>query len=342
MRREAIGAIAIAAWLTSLPLAQGCKEEEADAEPAKANADGAAVPGSDLVRGVVGAARPGDTTGGDPTLRDAANAVAAEIEAETPGRLAQLEVELHSRDGERVIAAKLLLDQSIAAAVASKTFAGRVGASPGGSLVARSLRPLDESTTGSGAGGGSSGSGTPLVDAGQQLLCEQPKGPDGMPMHLGQVNGRYGDDATGASGAARDTADLVDTTDLLVTRTLDRVDSGALTPDPESRLGAYAATSGYPAGTVGNAVHNAIGTIYVTFANYGQEKIGRVFNSPEAKALYNQPVASCAGMQMAMLEHQYWQDVTSEDGWSPGGRMGSMFNPTVRNFLQTKVFAGSP
>jgi len=47
-------------------------------------------------------------------------------------------------------------------------------------------------------------------------------------------------------------------------------------------------------------------------------------------------------MQMAMLEHQYWQDVTSEDGWSPGGRMGSMFNPTVRNFLQTKVFAGSP
>jgi hypothetical protein len=183
-----------------------------------------------------------------------------------------------------------------------------------------------------GTGGGQ------LVDAGQQLLCEQPKGPDGQPLHLGQQGGRYGDDRSGASGAARDTGDLVDPTDPLIWRTLNRVDSGELTPDPESRLGAYAATRGYPPGTVGNSVHHAIGTIYVTFANYGQERIGRVFNSPEARALYDQPVASCAGMQMAMLEHQYWQDVTREDGWSPGGRMGSMFNPTVRNFLQTNVF----
>jgi len=91
-------------------------------------------------------------------------------------------------------------------------------------------------------------------------------------------------------------------------------------------------------GTVGNSVHNAIGTIYITFANYGQERIGRVFNSPEARALYDQPVASCAGYQMAALEYQYWQDVRAEDAVSPGGNMGSAFNPVARDLLQRHVF----
>lgn len=333
MQRALLATLAGALWVgATLGLVQGCSGDAGDAQDAKQEAKPAVTtPGSDLVRGVVGASQPGATDPGDPSLREAADALVAEMEAESPGRLAQIDADLRSHDGDRVVAAKQLLDRAIAVAASSSAFAGR----PAGSLLAQSLHPL-------GTGGTGGSTPAPLVDAGQQLLCEQPKGPDGQPLHLGQVNGRYGDDRSGAGGAARDTTDLVDASDILVTRTLSRVDSGALTPDPDSRLGAYAAMRGYPAGTVGNAVHNAIGTIYVTFANYGQEKIGRVFNSPEARALYGQPVASCAGLQMAQLEYQYWQDVTSEDGFSPGGRMGSMFNPAVRNLLQTHVFAGSP
>lgn len=326
MKRTWLATFAVVSWLGALSLVQGCKDEETPEERSTT------IAGSELVRGVVGAGRPGGQ-GGDPRLGEVADAVVAEIEAEEPGRLARIAAELHSRDGDRVVAAKILLDQSIASAVKSESFASR--AKPRG-LLTQSLRPLD---TGSAP---LVDAGQQLVDGGQQLLCEQPKGADGQPLHLGRVNGSYGDGNTGISGAASDTADLVDTTDLLIWRTLDRVDSGELTPDPESRLGAYAATRGYPAGTVGNSVHSAIGTIYLTFANYGQERIGRVFNAPEAKALYGQPVASCAGMQMALLEYQYWNDIVSEDGWSPGGRMGSAFNPTVRNWLQTGVFATRP
>ena len=76
----------------------------------------------------------------------------------------------------------------------------------------------------------------------------------------------------------------------------------------------------------------------MSLANYGQENIGRVFNSPEARALYNQPDASCAGRQMALLEYQYWQDVRAEDPLSPGGNLGSAFNPGVRDLLQRHVF----
>jgi hypothetical protein len=327
MKRAWLATLVVLGWGgATLLLAEGCKDTVQDDEPAASQGP---LTGADIVHGVVGASGPGGVTNdegkGDPQLEAVAEALTAEIEAETPGRLDQIATDLRSRDAQRVVAAKILLDQSIAAAANGKGFVGRA---TGGGLVTHSLRPLDNAAP----------QPQQLVDAGQQLLCEQPKDANGQPLHLGQVNGRYGDGNTGASGALADTSDLVDTTDPLVLRTLNRVDSGALTPDPDSRLGAYAATRGYPAGTVGNAVHIAIGTIYVTFANYGQEKIGRVFNAPQAKALYNQPVASCAGMQMALLEYQYWSDVQSEDAWSAGGHMGSMFNPTVRNWLQTKVF----
>lgn len=155
---------------------------------------------------------------------------------------------------------------------------------------------------------------------------------------LGQdANGRFGDARTGASGALADATDVQPGL-LDKLQTLRDVDSGKLKPDPESRLGAYEATKGYPPGTVGHAVHNAIGTIYGTFGTFGEEKIGRVFNSPEAKALYNQPVDGPAGKEMARLEHQYWENVRKEDPWSPGANMGSTFSPGVRDWLQRKVF----
>ena len=157
--------------------------------------------------------------------------------------------------------------------------------------------------------------------------------------HLGQADGRYGDDRTGPTSAARDLLDLPLPTDLptYLVR-LHSVDAGTLTPDPGSRLGAYAATAGHPEGTVGRAVHVAIGTIYAALGAYGEERVGRVFNSPEAKALLGEPVDSCAGFVVATLEHRYWSDVAAEDPSSAGGNLGAAFNPTVRNWIQSNVF----
>jgi hypothetical protein len=280
------------------------------------------VAGEAVVRGVSGLP-PAGTAEEDEDLAKAADEVVDAIERQYPGQMAAIERDLKSGDPARIIPAKHRLDEVLGGVTAALL------ADDSTSLVHTRVVPLSSS---------SSSGGQQLVDAGQQLLCEQPKGPDGQPLHLGQVNGTYGDGRTGALGAARDTGDLVDGNGINVFSTLSRVDSGELVPDPNSRLGAYAATRGYPPGTVGNAVHNAIGTIFVSLANYGQENIGRVFNSPEARALYNQPVASCAGRQMALLEYQYWQDVRSEDPLSPGGNLGSAFNPGVRDLLQRHVF----
>lgn len=156
--------------------------------------------------------------------------------------------------------------------------------------------------------------------------------------NLGAVDGVYGDGKTGAGAAAKDLLGKLDVNPL----NLLRIDRGELTPDPESRLGAYAATVGYPQGTVGNAVHRAIGGIYIAFGTYGEEKIGRVFNSPEARVLYNQPVESVAGLQMAEAEAQYWRNVMAEDGWSAGGRMGSLFPPELRERIQKAASLQNP
>jgi hypothetical protein len=166
----------------------------------------------------------------------------------------------------------------------------------------------------------------------------QEVGSDGVPILGRGPDGRFGDGREGPGAAAADTLDgLVDP--FTPWRTLGRVDRGELEVDPESRLGAYAATRGYPPGSVGAAVHNAIGTIYILFGNYGQERIGRVFNSPEARALYGAPVESPAGAQMAAIEARYWQNVRAEDQWSPGGQLGSAFSPVVRDWLQRNVFS---
>src|SRR5207253_1978977 len=121
------------------------------------------------------------------------------------------------------------------------------------------------------------------------------------------------------------------------------VDRGKLSPDPMSRLGAYAANRGYAKGTVGHAVHDAIGTIYATFGTYGEENIGVIFNSPQAKALFADPVTSPSSRRIAEIEYAYWQRVLREDPTSGGGRLGSAFPPMVRDFLQRDVFTvGDP
>jgi nucleoid-associated protein YgaU len=120
---------------------------------------------------------------------------------------------------------------------------------------------------------------------------------------------------------------------------LQRIDAGDLTVDPKTRLGAYAATAGYRDGTVGAAVHNAIGTIYGTLGTVGEEEIGTVFNSPQARALYNKPVDSDASRQMAELEYAYWSRISDQKPDSTGGKLGSMFSPAFRDFLQQQLFS---
>lgn len=119
--------------------------------------------------------------------------------------------------------------------------------------------------------------------------------------------------------------------------TLRAVDAGILEVDPGSRLGAYQATGGYREGTVGHAAHSAIGTIYGLLGTAGEERIGEVFNSPEAVALYNEPVDGPASLQLAQMEYDYWVS-QGQDGFSFGGMMGSMFSPETRDWLQSQWF----
>ncbi len=124
--------------------------------------------------------------------------------------------------------------------------------------------------------------------------------------------------------------------------TLAQVNAGTLRPDLNSRLGAYAATAGYPAGTVGEAVHNAIGTIYVGLGTTGEEQIGTVFNSAEARALYGQPLTPETSRRIAAIEHAYWERVRARNPWSFGGNVGSAFGVGTRDLLQRYLFSTQP
>lgn len=120
---------------------------------------------------------------------------------------------------------------------------------------------------------------------------------------------------------------------------LEAVRKGTLTPDPSSRLGAYKATLGYQPGTVGYAVNKQIGNIYNGLGTFGEDQIGKVFNSPEAKALYNEPVGSDASKQMAAMELKYWNDQKAKG--TVGGYMGSSVPVGARDWLQ-KYATGAP
>lgn len=104
--------------------------------------------------------------------------------------------------------------------------------------------------------------------------------------------------------------------------------------DPESRLGAYKANVGYGPKTVGNSVHHAIWLIYVVFGTWGEEKIGTVFNSEEARDLYPEPEGSDADRKITEIEYAYWQ---SRKG-TFGGFLGCLFSPRIRVWLQYRVF----
>lgn len=180
------------------------------------------------------------------------------------------------------------------------------------------------------------------VFGGQQFAQVQTEGSP-TTAGVGSVNGRYGDDHTGPIGTALDVAKLMTAPSLpeRVIR-LNRVESGIIVPDPDSRLGAFAGTHGYPRGTVGNAVHLGIAAIYMYLGDAGQENIGRVFNSPEARALYSQPIDSAANLEIARIEYEYWSNVHKEDPWSMGANMATQLSPEVRAAAQSLISGTVP
>jgi hypothetical protein len=197
---------------------------------------------------------------------------------------------------------------------------------------------------GGGASGSWASSGTPGATGGGVVLGGSGAVASNDTSQLGRgADGKFGDGESGLKGAVVDAYDLAteSTPSEIAGRgaTLAAINSGAYTPDPESRLGAYAATRGYPKGSTGYAVHNAIGTIYGALGTYGEEKIGRVFNSAQAKALYSQPVTSSASLKIATIEYGYWANVKAEDPLSAGGQLGTAFSPSARDALQKKIFS---
>lgn len=123
-------------------------------------------------------------------------------------------------------------------------------------------------------------------------------------------------------------------------RNLNDIDRGTVSAEASTRLGAYEATRGYQQGTVGYAIHNAIGDIYLLLGDVGQEKIGLVFNNPITQTLYDLPVSSWANLAVATIEYNYWLGVRQADWTSFGGYAGAAFTPEVRAWLQENVYSG--
>ncbi|CAF1461892.1 unnamed protein product [Adineta ricciae] len=164
--------------------------------------------------------------------------------------------------------------------------------------------------------------------------------------NIGKVNGLYGD----GKPTVPDADDILIGVSLVVTRweavkdliikraaVLERVETGKVRVDPESRLGAYYATRDNKYCTVGHSVHTLIGALYLVLGEAGEEKIGRVFNHPLVKQLYSDSITSSSNKCMGDVEERYWQNVKKEDKHSFGGRVGSWFTPDDREKIQSRV-----
>lgn len=115
--------------------------------------------------------------------------------------------------------------------------------------------------------------------------------------------------------------------------TLVGVETGMINPERSSRLGAFEATAGNERGTTGRAAHNSIGGIYMLLGNFGEDQIGNVFNSREARQEFGQSLSNGSSRRLAEMEHGYWDRQRQESG-SAGGYMGSAFSPQARDMIQ--------
>lgn len=154
----------------------------------------------------------------------------------------------------------------------------------------------------------------------------------------GSSNGRSGSSMLSNVASALDAASILNPMTAPITlgrraANLAMVESGAVTPDRSSRLGAFRATAGNERGTTGRAAHNAIGGIYLALGTFGQDQIGNVFNSSQARELFDQPLSNGSSRRLATVEHGYWDRQRRESGTS-GGYMGSAFSPAARDTIQ--------
>jgi len=113
-----------------------------------------------------------------------------------------------------------------------------------------------------------------------------------------------------------------------------KVESGALMPDPTSRLGAFAATLDYNEGTVGYGVHIAIALIYLILGDNFDEEIGTFYNSAKAKAQFPHPADSPHNLQFATLEYEYWSGIKSRNSNAVGATLALAFSPESRAVIQ--------
>jgi hypothetical protein len=196
---------------------------------------------------------------------------------------------------------------------------------------------------GGSCGGAGRGSGGARSTAPSPPSAPRGGAPTGSPLTPVAWNGLSSDELIQSLPAAGPYADGLGPVIVVVARgeQLQGIDEGRIHPDPNSRLGAYAATAGYPPGTVGHGVHGAIGAIYLTLGETGQEQIGTVFNSPEAQSHMGHPITSGHSRAIAQLEYDYWRSVRANDWFSVGGQLGSAFPPGIRDDLQ-RWFDGHP
>ncbi|HEY8078446.1 MAG TPA: hypothetical protein VIF62_30160 [Labilithrix sp.] len=267
-------------------------------------------------RAMLGLAATPETADDMADYEDVAALMIAIVERREPGVFDRFGADVAARDGDRFVTAWNDMRARLDAVATSDELADAVRSDP--AFAGVDIQSIDPSAIGA-----SDWSYTPPNDGVPNLG----RGPDGW----------FGDGQIGVGAAIRDARGLF-ADPFFPGRTLARVDDGTQKPDPSSRLGAYACTGGHEPGTVGDAVHHAIGFIYEALGTYGEEKIGRVFCDPQAQALLDDPVDSPSSVRIAQIEQRYWQNVKTEDPASPGGRLGAAFNPASRDFLQRRVF----
>ena len=103
--------------------------------------------------------------------------------------------------------------------------------------------------------------------------------------------------------------------------------------DPASRLGAYQATAGYKEGTVGNTAHRAIGTMYVLWGSWAEDRIGLLFRTVKMRLLLPLPVTSKAESIFNQIEYKDWE---KQD--DIGGELATFFPPDVRTWVEVHIF----
>lgn len=107
--------------------------------------------------------------------------------------------------------------------------------------------------------------------------------------------------------------------------------------DQYGRLGAMLAAKDFKHDQVGYGVYPSIRLIHLLFGNFGQQHIGRIFNSPEAQAIMKKPRTTENHLELGKMEYDYWISQLGKGDTFPDELMikfGAAVNPEWRAFIQ--------